>query len=88
MVGSVLSALPLVVQPIRNAFVAMDDCPLETNRRVSPLHAFGAVSAPLARLEFVKAALIGFSHTIGTFGVVMMIGAIFLGAPKCCRLTS
>ncbi|WP_407121599.1 molybdenum ABC transporter permease [Bradyrhizobium sp. STM 3561] len=55
-VGSLLSALPVVVQPIRNAFVAMSDCPSETNRRVSPLHAFVAVSAPLARLEFVKAA--------------------------------
>jgi len=56
-VGSVLSALPLVVQPIRNAFVATGDFPLETTGRVSPLYAF---IASLARLEFVKAAVVGF----------------------------
>ncbi|RXH38145.1 molybdenum ABC transporter permease [Bradyrhizobium nanningense] len=81
-VGSVLSALPLVVQPIHNAFVAIGDCPLESNRRVSPLHAFVAASAPLARLELIKAAVVGFSHTIGTFGVVMMIGGNIPGRTK------
>ncbi|SDG83335.1 molybdate transport system permease protein [Bradyrhizobium sp. Rc2d] len=81
-VGSVLSALPLVVQPIRNAFVAIGDRPLETTPPVSPLYAFIAISAPLARLEFVKAAVVGFSHTIGTFGVVMMIGGNIPGRTK------
>ncbi|MFK4491986.1 molybdate transport system permease protein [Bradyrhizobium sp. USDA 336] len=81
-VGSVLSALPLVVQPIRNAFVAIGDFPLETTGRVSRLYAFIAITAPLARLEFVKAAVVGFSHTIGTFGVVMMIGGNIPGRTK------
>ncbi|MGY3487672.1 molybdate transport system permease protein [Bradyrhizobium sp. USDA 4011] len=81
-VGSVLSALPLVVQPIRNAFVAMGDPPLEAAARVSPLHAFITIGLPLARLEFVKAAVIGFAHTIGTFGVVMMIGGNIPGRTK------
>ncbi|MDA9424352.1 molybdate ABC transporter permease subunit [Bradyrhizobium sp. CCBAU 53380] len=81
-VGSVLSALPLVVQPIRSAFVAIGDRSLKTTRRVSPLYAFIAISAPPARLEFVKAGVIGFSHTIGTFGVVMMIGGNIPGRTK------
>jgi len=81
-VGSVLSALPLVVQPIRNAFVAIDDHPFEATGRLSWLYAFTTISGPLARLEFVKAAVIGFSHTIGTFGVVMMIGGNIPGRTK------
>ncbi|OMI09941.1 molybdenum ABC transporter permease [Bradyrhizobium brasilense] len=81
-VGSVLSALPLVVQPIRNAFVAMGDPALEAAARVSPLYAFITIGLPLARLEFVKAAVIGFAHTIGTFGVVMMIGGNIPGRTK------
>ncbi|WP_244547391.1 hypothetical protein [Bradyrhizobium sp. Gha] len=70
------------MQPIRKAVVAMGDCPSETNRRVSPLHAFVALSAPLARLEFVKAALVAFFHTIRTFGVVMTIGGNIPGRTK------
>ncbi|KYK43533.1 molybdenum ABC transporter permease [Bradyrhizobium liaoningense] len=81
-VGSVLSALPLVVQPIRTAFVAIGDRPSEATGRVSSLYAFIIVSGPLARLEFVKAAVVGFSHTIGTFGVVMMIGGNIPGRTK------
>ncbi|UWU83378.1 molybdenum ABC transporter permease [Bradyrhizobium yuanmingense] len=81
-VGSVLSALPLVVQPIRSAFVATGDRSLKTTRRVSPLYAFIAISAPPARLEFVRAGVIGFSHTIGTFGVVMLIGGNIPGRTK------
>ncbi|OPY94663.1 molybdenum ABC transporter permease [Bradyrhizobium sacchari] len=81
-VGSVLSALPLVVHPIRNAFVAIGDHPLKMTPRVSPLYAFIAISAPLARLELAKAAVFGFSHTIGTFGVVMMIGGNIPGRTK------
>ena len=50
--------------------------------RVSPLYGFVAIIAPLARLELVKAAVLGFSHTIGTFGVVMMIGGNIPGRTK------
>lgn len=55
---------------------------METTGRVSPLYAFIPITAPLARLEFVKAAVVGFSHTIGTFGVVMMIGGNIPGRTK------
>ncbi|WP_194456600.1 molybdenum ABC transporter permease [Bradyrhizobium sp. CCBAU 53421] len=83
-VGSVLSALPLVVQPIRSAFVAMGNHPQEVvaSQRVSALFAFITVGLPLARLEFLKAGLVGFAHTIGTFGVVMMIGGNIPGRTK------
>ncbi|WP_407185443.1 molybdate ABC transporter permease subunit [Bradyrhizobium centrosematis] len=81
-IGSALSALPLVVQPIRNAFVAIGHFPLKTTGRVSSLNPFMAISEPSARLEFVKAALVGFSHTIGTFGVVMIIGGNIPGRTK------
>jgi len=83
-VGSVFSALPLVVQPIRNAFVAMGDRPLEdaAARRASAMYSFFAVALPLARPECLKAAVLGFAHTIGTFGVVMMIGGNIPGRTK------
>ncbi|VIO68685.1 Molybdenum transport system permease protein ModB [Bradyrhizobium ivorense] len=83
-VGSVLSALPLVVQPIRSAFVAMGNHPQDVvaSQRVSALFAFITVGLPLARLEFLKAGLVGFAHTIGTFGVVMMIGGNIPGRTK------
>ncbi|WP_183232923.1 molybdenum ABC transporter permease [Bradyrhizobium sp. CIR3A] len=80
-IGSVLSALPLVVQPIRSAFIAIGERPLETTGAFR-VYVFTTISAPLARLEFVKAAVVGFSHTIGTFGVVMMIGGNIPGRTK------
>ncbi|QIG99682.1 MULTISPECIES: molybdate ABC transporter permease subunit [Bradyrhizobium] len=80
-VGSVLSALPLVVQPIHNAFIAIGGGPL-VNQRASPLYAFITIGLPLVRLEFLKAALVGFAHSIGTFGVVMMIGGNIPGRTK------
>ncbi|MCA6103629.1 molybdate ABC transporter permease subunit [Bradyrhizobium australafricanum] len=83
-VGSVLSALPLVVQPIRSAFVAMGDRAQQVaaSQRAFPLCAFIAVGLPPARLEFLKAGVVGFAHTIGTFGVVMMIGGNIPGRTK------
>ncbi|ANW03138.1 molybdate ABC transporter permease subunit [Bradyrhizobium icense] len=83
-VGSVLSALPLVVQPIRNAFAAMGDRPLEiaATLRASPLYAFFTVALPLARPGLLTAAVLGFAHTIGTFGVVLMIGGNIPGRTK------
>lgn len=83
-VGSVLSALPLVVQPIRNAFVAMGDRPLEiaATLRASPSYAFFTVALPLARPAFRTAAVLGFAHTIGAFGVVLMIGGNVPGRTK------
>lgn len=83
-VGSVLSALPLVVQPIRNAFLAMGDRPLEVaaTLRASPSYAFFTVALPLARPAFLTAAVLGFAHTIGAFGIVLMIGGNIPGHTK------
>lgn len=75
-VGSVLSALPVVVQPIRNAFITMGDRLLDVaaTLRASPSYAFFAIALPLARPAFLTAAVLGFAHTIAAFGVVLMIG--------------
>ncbi|KRR17800.1 molybdenum ABC transporter permease [Bradyrhizobium lablabi] len=83
-VGSVLSALPLVVEPIRSAFAAVGDRPLEiaATLRASPLYAFFTVALPLARPGLLTAAVLGFAHTISTFGVVVMIGGNIPGRTK------
>jgi molybdate transport system permease protein len=75
-VASVFYSLPFVVQPIQNAFEAFGDHPLEAaaTLRASPLDAFFAVAVPLAKPGFLTAAILGFSHTVGEFGVVLMIG--------------
>jgi molybdate transport system permease protein len=74
--ASVFYSLPFVVQPIQNAFEAMGERPLEVaaSLRASPLDAFFSVALPLARPGFVTAAILGFAHTVGEFGVVLMIG--------------
>jgi molybdate transport system permease protein len=75
-IGSVIYSLPFAVQPLRNAFQAMGDRPLEAaaTLRASPLDAFASVALPLARPGFVVAAVLTFAHTVGEFGVVLMIG--------------
>jgi molybdate transport system permease protein len=75
-IGSVVFSLPFVVQPIRNAFEAMGDRPLEVaaTLRASPRRAFWTVAVPLARPGFLTGAVLGFAHTVGEFGVVLMIG--------------
>jgi molybdate transport system permease protein len=75
-IASVFYSLPFVVQPIQNAFEAMGERPLEVaaSLRASPLDAFFTVALPLARPGFVTAAILGFAHTVGEFGVVLMIG--------------
>jgi molybdate transport system permease protein len=75
-IGSVIAALPTVLQPIRNAFQAVGDRPLEAaaTLRASPWQAFWRVALPLASPGFLSAAVLGFSHTVGNFGVVLMIG--------------
>ena len=75
-VASVIYSLPFVVQPIQNAFVALGERPLEVaaTLRASPLRAFFTVALPLARPGFITAAILGFAHTVGEFGVVLMIG--------------
>ena len=75
-VGSVLYSMPFVVQPIRNAFEAIGDRPLEVaaTLRATPWQTFWRVAAPLARPGLLTGAILGFAHTIGEFGVVLMIG--------------
>lgn len=75
-VGSVLYSMPFVVQPLQNAFEAMGERPLEVaaTLRASPCDRFFTVVVPLARPGFVTASILGFAHTVGEFGVVLMIG--------------
>ena len=83
-IGSVLYSMPFVVQPIRNAFEAIGDRPLEVaaTLRASPLRAFWTVAVPLARPGFLTGAVLGFAHTVGEFGVVLMIGGNIPGQTK------
>jgi molybdate transport system permease protein len=83
-VGSVLYSMPFVVQPIRNAFAAIGDRPLEVaaTLRASPWDAFWTVAVPLARPGFLTGAVLGFAHTVGEFGVVLMIGGNIPGETK------
>ena len=75
-IGSVLYSMPFVVQPLHNAFLAIGPRPLEVaaTLRASPLDTFFSVVVPLARPGFVTATILGFAHTVGEFGVVLMIG--------------
>jgi molybdate transport system permease protein len=83
-IGSVLYSMPFVVQPIRNAFQAMGDRPLEVaaTLRASPARVFRTVAVPLARPGFLTAAVLGFAHTVGEFGIVLMIGGNIPGKTK------
>ena len=83
-IGSVVYSLPFVVQPIRNAFEAMGDRPLEVaaTLRASPARAFFTVALPLARPGFLTGAVLGFAHTVGEFGVVLMIGGNIPGETR------
>ena len=83
-IGSVVYSMPFVVQPIRNAFEAFGDRPLEVaaTLRASPADAFWTVAVPLARPGFLTAAVLGFAHTVGEFGVVLMIGGNIPGETK------
>jgi molybdate transport system permease protein len=74
--GSVLYSLPFVVQPLHNAFEAIGEAPLEAaaTLRASPLDSFFHVVLPLARPGYLTATVMGFAHTVGEFGVVLMMG--------------
>lgn len=84
LLGSVLYSMPFVVQPIRNAFEAIGDRPLEVaaTLRATPRDAFWSVAVPLARPGFMTAAVLGFAHTVGEFGVILMIGGNIPGQTK------
>lgn len=84
LIGSVIYSLPFVVQPIRNAFEAMGERPLEVaaTLRASPTAAFWRVALPLARPGLLTGAVVGFAHTVGEFGVVLMIGGNIPGRTR------
>lgn len=75
-IASMVYSLPFVVQPLHNAFAAIGPRPLEVaaTLRASPWDSFRHVVLPLARPGFISAAVMGFAHTVGEFGVVLMIG--------------
>ncbi|NNJ42864.1 MAG: molybdate ABC transporter permease subunit [Akkermansiaceae bacterium] len=75
-IGSMVYSLPFVVQPLQSAFSALGSRPLEVaaTLRASPIDRFLTVGVPLARSGFLTATVLGFAHTLGEFGVVLMIG--------------
>jgi molybdate transport system permease protein len=83
-IASVVYSMPFVVQPIRNAFEAIGERPLEVAATLgaSPWDAFFTVALPLARPGFLTGAVLGFAHTVGEFGVVLMIGGNIPGETK------
>lgn len=83
-VGSVLFSLPFAVQPLQNAFEAMGTRPLEVaaTLRAGAWDRFVSVAVPMARPGFLTAAVLGFAHTVGEFGVVLMIGGNIAGETR------
>jgi molybdate transport system permease protein len=83
-IGSVFYSMPFVVQPIRNAFEAFGNRPLEVaaTLRATPWDAFWSVAVPLARPGILTGAVLGFAHTVGEFGVVLMIGGNIPGETR------
>jgi len=83
-IGSVIYSLPFVVQPLRTAFEAIGTRPMEVAATLgaSPRDAFWTVAVPLARPGFLTAAILGFAHTIGEFGVILMIGGSIPGETR------
>ncbi len=75
-IGSVIYSMPFVIQPLQDAFQALSQRHLEVaaTLRASPWDRFRTIALPLARPGFITAAVLGFAHTIGEFGVVLMIG--------------
>ncbi|MHB1591740.1 MAG: molybdate ABC transporter permease subunit [Sulfuricella sp.] len=83
-VGSTLYSMPFVVQPIQNAFEAIGERPLEVaaTLRASPRDTFFSVALPLAKPGFLTATILGFAHTVGEFGVVLMVGGNIPGVTR------
>ena len=83
-VASVFYSLPFMVQPVQNSFEAIGSRPLEVaaTRRASPLDLFFTIALPLARPGFLTAGVLTFAHTVGEFGVVLMIGGSLPGVTR------
>ncbi len=84
LIGSIIYSLPFVVQPLINAFETLGQRPLEAaaTLRASPLDAFWNVALPLARPGYLTGSVMGFAHTLGEFGVVLMIGGNIPGQTR------
>jgi len=83
-VASVIYSLPFVVQPLQQAFVQIGRGPLEAAATLgaAPSDAFFSVAAPLAVRGFITAIVLGFAHTVGEFGVVLMVGGNIPGETR------
>jgi len=83
-IGSVFYSLPFVVQPLQNVFTTIGNNVMEqaATLRAGPLDRFVNVMLPMARPGFLTAAVLGFAHTIGEFGVVLMIGGNIPGETR------
>ena len=75
-IGSMIYSMPFVIQPLQSAFSSIGNRPLEVaaTLRASPVDRFFSIAVPLARSGFLTAIVLGFAHTVGEFGVVLMIG--------------
>ena len=75
-VASIIYSMPFVIQPIQNAMEALGERPLEVaaTLRAGPIDRFFTVVLPLAKPGFMTASILGFAHTVGEFGVILMIG--------------
>ena len=84
LIGSVFYSMPFVVQPLQNAFEAIGDRPLEVaaTLRAGPWDTFFTVVLPLSRSGFITASILGFAHTVGEFGVVLMLGGNIPGKTR------
>ena len=83
-IGSVVYSMPFVIQPLQNAFSAIGQRPLEVAATLgaSPIDQFFSIAIPMARPGFITASVLGFAHTLGEFGVVLMIGGNIPGSTK------
>jgi len=84
LIGSIVFSLPFAVQPLQHAFESMGSRPMEVaaTLRASPLDAFFSVALPQARGGLLTAAILSFAHTVGEFGVVLMIGGNIPGVTR------
>jgi len=84
LIGSIIFSLPFAVQPMQHAFEAIGPRPMEVaaTLRARPLDAFFSVALPLARPGLITAAILSFAHTVGEFGVVLMIGGNIPGQTR------
>jgi molybdate transport system permease protein len=83
-IGSVVYSMPFVIQPLQNAFSAIGQRPLEVAATLgaSPIDRFFSIAIPMAKPGFITATVLGFAHTLGEFGVVLMIGGNIPGSTQ------